>query len=306
MSIELRKILVPTDFSDCARAALSHALSLARQHGAEVHFLHVMVAYEEDPYSMVYQVTDRHTILQQQRDLCSRSMQEILAREDTTGLKVVEHRQRSFVVAPRILETATDLDVDLIVMGGHGRRGLRRLLLGSVAEEVVRTASCPVLTVREGGGDLRMPPRRIVVPLDLSQRGRPALETARRLAATETRIDLVHVVERPSVPLAYQPAREQAESYGFPRIAPRVEEAIAELAAQCAGPNVVSQIGVLEGRPADAIVDYAENSGADLIVLASHGFTGVDRLLIGSVAEQVVRSAGCPVLVLKDGATFDD
>ena len=306
MSIELRKILVPTDFSECARVALAQALDLARQHGAEVHFLHVMMAYEEDPYSLIYQVTDRHAILQQQQELCQRSMQDILEAENTDGLEIVEHRLRAFSVAPKILECATEMEADLIVIGAHGRRGIRRLLLGSIAEEVVRTARCPVLTVREGAQDLRMPPRKIVVPVDLSERGRSALEIARKLAATNTRIDLVHVVEDPIVPLAYQPAHEQAERYGFPQIAPRVEEAIAELAKNSAGPRVVSQIEVLEGRPAEAIVDYAESTGADLIVLTSHGFTGLDRLLLGSVCEEVVRLAGSPVLVLKDGVTFDD
>ena len=79
MTLRIDKILVPTDFSDCARVALDQALALARRHDAEVHFLHVMLSHDEDPYSLVYQLADRHSIYEQQVGICRDAMAEILA-----------------------------------------------------------------------------------------------------------------------------------------------------------------------------------------------------------------------------------
>lgn len=306
MPLNIDRILVPTDFSACAANALTQGLALARQHGAELCFLHVMMSHDEDPYSLVYQVADRHAIHRQQTELCRGTMQEILAEHDTAGVEVSERRTRAFSIAPAILETIDELDVDLVVMGAHGRRGLRRLLLGSIAEEVVRLASCPVLTVREDSEAVRVPPDRIVVPVDFSPHSRRALAVAKRMAAVGTRLDLVHVVENPILPHAYDPQPGDAERFTFPVIARRVEEAIAGWVAELGGPEVVCQVEVLEGRAADAITDYAAKADADLVVIATHGLTGLDHLLMGSVSERVVRMAPCPVLTLKDREAFED
>lgn len=306
MPLKIDRILVPTDFSPCAGTALAQGLALARQHGATLCFLHVMMSHDEDPYSLVYQVADRHAIHQQQSELCRATMRELLEEHDTAGVEVEERRSRAFAIAPTILDTIETLDIDLVVMGAHGRRGLRRLLLGSIAEEVVRLAPCPVLTVREGSETVRVPPARIVVPVDFSPHSKRALGIAKRMAEVGTRLDLVHVVENPILPHAYDPQPGDAERFTFPVIARRVEEAIAGWLADLGGSEVVCQIEVLEGRAADAITDYAERSDADLIVIATHGLTGINRLFLGSVSERVVRMANCPVLTLKDQDAFAD
>ena len=148
MNLPLRKILVPTDFSDCAAYALDQALVLAQQFDAEVHLLYVMMAYEEDPYSMVYQLPDRHELYLQQEKACSEQMAKLLE-ERNVGDSVVQHQVRAVAIAPEIARFAEEEGMDLVVMGGHGRRGWRRFLLGSVTEEVVRIAHPPVLILKK-------------------------------------------------------------------------------------------------------------------------------------------------------------
>lgn len=300
MALEISKILVPTDFSNCARAAFTQGLALARQHRAELHLLHVMMSHDEDPYSLVYQVSDQSTILQQQEELCRSTMEVLIDKHDTEGLEVHRHLRRAFAAAPAILDFVAEQGVDLLVIGGHGRRGLRRFLLGSVAEEVVRLAPCPVLTVREASQPLDFSSLgRIVVPVDFSAHSRLAFELARDLATAGSRLELVHVVELPVYPHYYDILHDQSQEFAFPQIAVKVEEALARFVAEAGGPEVECRAKVLEGPPAASLAEYVSSSGADLLVIATHGLTGLRHLLLGSVTEKLVRSVTCPVLTLK-------
>ncbi len=305
MAFAVRRILVPTDFSSCAQTALAQKISLAHQYGAELHLLHVMSSHDEDPYSLVYQVSDRDALYRQQHELCAGKLAELLSVEAATGLVTHRHLRRAFSIAPAIMELVEEKNIDCVVIGGHGRRGVRRFLLGSVAEEVVRLAPCPVLTVREQPLPDGPPPRdfadlsRILVPVDFSEHSRTALGTAKELAATGTRLELVHVVEIPVFPNYYDVLNNPGQEYAFPQIALKVEETIARFVQDTPGPDVECEITVLEGAAANNITDHAAQAGADLIVIATHGLTGFLHLLLGSVTEKVVRSAPCPVLTLK-------
>jgi len=305
MQMKIEKILVPTDFSACAQVAFSQAVVLARLNNAEIHVLHVMDSLEEDPYSLVYQLPDWQDLGRRQQARCADSMVELLTAHDTGGLAVREHLTRASITAPTILETAREQSIDLIVMGTHGRRGFRRFLLGSVAEEVVRSASCPVLTVSETATPLREDwPDHITVPIDFSEHSRIALRTAKALAAdnptqTRTTLDLVHVVEHPVYPNLYNPLADATADYSFPNIAHKVEDGIARFVEETGGPKVACEIKILEGPAAANITQHAEATRADLIVIATHGLTGLKHLLMGSVAEKVLRAASCPVLTLK-------
>lgn len=140
--ISLRRILSPTDFSAGSRRAAEYAGFLARRLGAELHLLHAVLVGQEraadgDEAASVEQLLERQA--------------ESLRSE--LGAPTIELRQvarRGYSAGVVILEYAVEMEAELIVLGTHGRRGAQRLLLGSVAEEVVRYANCPVLTVREG------------------------------------------------------------------------------------------------------------------------------------------------------------
>ena len=147
MASPVTTILVPTDFSETADAALEHASSLAGRLGASLHLLHVFT----DPYLGVVGTEPYAPPLPEMRERALEDVRACLA----TRLAAQQTAARpgacaivSGLTAKQIAQYAADHAIDLIVMGTHGRRGVAHLLLGSVAEHVVRTASCPVLTVR--------------------------------------------------------------------------------------------------------------------------------------------------------------
>lgn len=148
MAPTVNRILVPTDFSETADAALAYAKDLAVKLGASLHLVHVFT----DPYAVAACAPEVYAPVP--ADVRERALEEVrerlLERLDANE----EQRFRGSrgvvrgLIAPHIVEYAANQDIDLIVMGTHGRRGVAHLLLGSVAEHVVRTAGCAVLTVR--------------------------------------------------------------------------------------------------------------------------------------------------------------
>ena len=125
-------------------------MELAKQFDAELHLLHVVVLHQDDPHSLGQAFPGLEELHQRMEEAAASEMKRSIDGPRDAGLRVVEAQKRHVAAAPAILEYAEREDVDLIVLGTHGRRGLRRFLLGSVAEEVVRSAHCPVLTYREG------------------------------------------------------------------------------------------------------------------------------------------------------------
>ncbi len=295
--MRIRKTLWPTDFSACSSAALGHALYMAHRHSATLDLLHVVVLHDHDPFHPTYHFPDREAIFQRLGEIAAQGMKEQLSAHDGAALAIDEHQTRGTHAAPDILRFAREHDVDLIVMGGHGRRGLRRFVLGSVAEEVVRLARCPVMTVREQ--DPPRPPaiRRIVVPFDFSENGEAAYKAAGRIAEIhDAEPDLLHVVEAPVYSPYLEPPRRAGDSAS---IVERAEQSLERFVDESPAPEVPISMRAVEGIAAPSITTHAAKTGADLIVIATHGLTGLEHFLLGSITEKVVRTAGCPVLTLK-------
>jgi nucleotide-binding universal stress UspA family protein len=149
MAPTVTRILVPTDFSESADAALAYAKTLAGCLGASLHLLHVYT----DPYGPSVYVPEVYVPVP--AEMRERALEDVRAQlaqrldaEETTYFRGT-HAVVTGLTAKEIVKYAADHDIALIVMGTHGRRGVAHLLLGSVAEHVVRTAPCPVLTVRD-------------------------------------------------------------------------------------------------------------------------------------------------------------
>jgi nucleotide-binding universal stress UspA family protein len=292
--LNINTILVPTDLSDCAAEALRHAAYLADWHAAELHLVNVdarnMHQYEamRDGFPMDDEALDA---LLQPDDGTERHLP--VADDLAITQAQIEH-----VSAPVVIqEYAEEQDVDLVVMGTHGRRGTNRLLMGSVAEDVVRNVPCPVFTVREG---ITVAPgqavRRLLVPIDFSDPSRLALDHAKELAMTYgAEIHLLHVVEEVALPGAYG---MEPISFVVPEVIQSTESALAEMAEKDIGYEHV-RVESIAGYPATTILDYIEEHKIDLVTIATHGRTGLDRLLMGSVAEKVVRRSTCPVFTVK-------
>jgi nucleotide-binding universal stress UspA family protein len=200
--------------------------------------------------------------------------------------------------ADGILSYAAEHDTPLIVMGTHGRRGVRRLLLGSVAEEVVRRAPGPVVTVGRGAESSGAPTGgRLLVPIDLSGHQWRLLAHARAWAqAFDLSLTLLHVLHLDDPPAPYPPRSETPDA---DTLRARAEEALNEAAASVRDAGLAVDVATRSGHPAEEILAAVDEHDASLLAVATHGRTGLERVLMGSVAEAVIRQAPCPVLTVK-------
>jgi nucleotide-binding universal stress UspA family protein len=197
--------------------------------------------------------------------------------------------------ADEILRTAHEVDADLIVVGTHGRSGLDRMLCGSVAESVERQSSRPVLIVRNLESSQPGTPIRLILhPTDFSASSWPALGVARALArANQAGLVLLHV----------EPAEVlTGGSFYMPADLGPAREALAKMQKECAEAGLEGsvQTRLSQGDPVFDILGAAQELGCDLIVMGTHGRTGLRRLLMGSVAESIIRKAPCLTLLVKD------
>jgi nucleotide-binding universal stress UspA family protein len=199
-----------------------------------------------------------------------------------------------------ILDFAEERDIDLIVMGTHGRRGLGYLFLGSVAEKIVRRAKCPVLTVRESRHPRPVDRRtRILAPVDFSESSLQALSHAKEITAFYgSRLSLFHVIEETVHPYFYGTGKTSILEFR-PDIKSRCEKAMKRMFAEAPGPDVEVTHHTETGHAVREILRFVEREKVDLLVISTHGLTGLRHFLIGSIAEKVVRRAPCPVLTVK-------
>jgi nucleotide-binding universal stress UspA family protein len=277
----MKRILIPTDFSPHAYAALSHAVLFAESFGAEVHLLNIQV-----PYGPTSPLVEEYP--------GEAEAKRVLDSLNTGSAPAVRAIRRGFAAGPVILDYASSHDIDLIVMGSHGYRGVPRLLLGSVAEEVLRASTCPVLVIREA--EMSSPSYdHILVPVDFSTETDAQLEVATDLANRfGGSLDIIHVLDPPTVPELYVPVGPIATD--MKTIAHTAYESLEEIAEPLRVRHEVTT-EVLVGRAGKMIAKRARR--ADIIVMPTHGHSGVDRVLLGSVTEGVLRRVDCAVLALK-------
>ena len=292
MTTTIRRVLYATDLSNAARPAWEHAQQLGRLFGAEVLLLHVvpvasvpLTAYI--PWNLVQEV----------RAAGERKAREQLdALLDGSSDPRVKARVRIEQGTPtsRIVDVAREEDADLIVMGTHGHSGLGRVLLGSVADRVVRLAPCPVVTVPAGTAASPSSARlaRICYATDFSPSARAAWPWALALAeAARAELDLVHVT-----PLPVPDEDISADALGrMARLLHEQGQAEAERFLQDS-PLPPERVQVIIGRGvvSDQILHAARERAVDLIVMGTHGWSGLLRWTLGSVAHHVIQAAPRP------------
>lgn len=299
--LKIRRILYPTDFSETAEQALQHALFLAEQFEAELHMLHAVVLHENDPSDVERKFPEPPDILSHLFEIADSEMARLLEKTSAKTFTLREAKVRGFAAGEVTLEYAAKHDIDLIVMGTHGRRGPARVFLGSVAQEIVRHAECPVLTLRR-----REEPREIeaikniLVPIDFSEHSANAVAYAKQLAGLYgAELQLLHAIEEPVYPYFYTPAGGYSVPKQLEELRIKADEALDKVLAEAAGPPVEVEKFVVTGRPSTEIARFASENDSDMIVIATHGLSGLERLLLGSTSEQVVRLADCPVFTVK-------
>lgn len=146
--LTLKKILCPVDFSDLSLNALSIAVDLASKFQSELHLLHVFEGYDEISLNPETALTPMPQWLTKLRQVCQEKLAELPSADLAARCPVIVRADREGPAIHEILDYAAYQKIDLIVLATHGRTGLKHLLMGSVAENVVRSAKCPVLTVR--------------------------------------------------------------------------------------------------------------------------------------------------------------
>ena len=300
---QYRRILVPVDFSAEASRALRYGCALARQHQAQLYLIHVV--QDLVPIGIGgggIAASSAAQYVSEVEESAGEALSHVPSPSWTEGLTVL---RQTMIGSPgdRIVEFAKTNDIDLVCLGTHGRGGLKRLFLGSVAEKVVQHAHCKVLVVRTREREFvtaenESPAlRRILVPIDFSETSHAALEEAADLASRfDAELHLLHVVENNS-------ASVSEIALAYPIFQSYIHDLVKTAAAQMDGLRLPASIArvperkVVVGAPIDRINDYAAEHDIDLIVMGTHGRTGPSHWLMGSVAERVVRSAPCPVLV---------
>jgi nucleotide-binding universal stress UspA family protein len=296
--LTIHRILLARDFSHVSDQALRYATDLAQRFGATLHLLYADVLHE-DPFGA--ETAGSGEVLEAQiRERLALGADDTPLTEQYPDLQTMIDVRRDVAAAPAILSYADDEDVDLIMMGTHGRRGVRRLLLGSVAEEVVRRSDRSVLTVRKDGETGTPSIRRILVPIDFSDYAREALRHAVELARLyDAQLDLLHVVEENLHPAFYVGGVQSIYDVQ-PDIEDKARERMRDLLDEVAdADDVTAKRHVMTGRAARKITQFAEREGSDLVVMSTHGLTGLEHFMMGSVAEKVVRHVAAPVMTIK-------
>ncbi len=284
----MERILVPLDESPLAQAILPVVLHLARDQGTEVILLRAVQfqhpLWRDAVTAEVQTLTEAETALQ------------ALA----ASLREQRVQQARWVVwsaepAQAIHDAAKAYRADLIAMATHGRGGLNRLLLGSVAGAVVQSVPVPVLLIRG-----QIPPRtwslrKLLVPLSGDEASEAILPIAERFAGpADLELHLLEVVE--PLPANVEYVREE-ELWAFRRA--EAERYLEKVAARLIAKGLRVTWSVRAGRAPEAIIAAAGEIGVDLIAMATHGWGPLGRLVFGSVADEVLRTASVPVLLLR-------
>jgi nucleotide-binding universal stress UspA family protein len=306
-----RTLLVPLDGSTFAEHALPAALAIARHGRCRLHLVSVVTPLTEAYVEGLYIGTgDLEAQLgARQQTYLEGVARRLRDRADVSVTLAVPHGE----VATTLCQLLDKGEGDLVVMATHGRGALGRFWLGSVTDEMIRHATVPLLLVRPGGEavDLDHEPDlgKVVLPLDGTPLAEEILEPAITLTglmpeATLTLVRAVHtvvpVLYPPDVPDAQREAQHLAEQVEAMerRLHGEARHYLDDVAARLRGRGIAVQVEVVvEDKPAQAILREAEKVHAGLIALQTHGRRGLARLILGSVADKVIRAAHVPVLV---------
>ncbi|HEU4557121.1 MAG TPA: universal stress protein [Longimicrobium sp.] len=295
--LALRTILAATDLTDACDDVLRAAAGLARRTGGALHMLH---SFDFPPAPYFDDAAEAVTFQSRVED-SERTMEEQIGRTVPPDVAIAGRRVEIFTAARAITDYAAAIRADVIVMGPHTHHRRDAGFLGTTADRVIRTADVPVLVVR---GELRLPLRRLLVPIDLSEPTNGVLDTALRwgaglgagdgtLPAPEVvEMEIVHVMPRILASAELPFARATVP----PGMNAEVEAAV-ERAGRTSAVRVTEEV-LWGDRPDREIVCFVRETGSELVVMATHGHGMVKRALIGSTASGVARAAPCPVLLL--------
>jgi nucleotide-binding universal stress UspA family protein len=299
--ITVRNILVPIDFSKRSIKAIETTRRLAQRFSATIHLVHVhQFRYPDTFMGPVISAGELPDSFEEHRS--TRLAEQLKAIASKCGLSPRDqtHLRVGAPAFDAVCRFAKEIPADMIVMATHGYTGLKHVFLGSTAERVVQHSPCPVFVVRQLGKrpSEKSGYKKILVPVDFSDCSLEGLEYAIGFASEfGAKIILLH-----STYLGYNYPSEGNALYGVPALqeAPRedAERRMRKLVRTVKFERVKFETVLTEASPVLDICAFAKDHDVDLIITSTHGVTGFKHVLIGSIAEKVVRHAPCSVLVV--------
>jgi len=303
MKTLIRRILLATDFSPSSAQSFHIALTWAETCDAVLDIVHVMTILNEvDLDSAV-----ANMYIKEREKHSQSKLEALVSQAKETRPRVYSHLLEG-IPTDELTKFALSSHADLVITGTHGWTGFDRVMMGSVAERVICKAPCPVLCVRNMGhektastgklitGTSYSPPHHILLPIDFSDCSLDAYEYAVNLEKSfDVSITLIHVLEPISYSLDFTLSHPGEDRQHRENVKARLAELANAFTKQGLTANYI-----IKNKPAsEAILDARSESGADLIVMGTHGRQGFRRLVMGNVAAAVLRQSLVPVLTVK-------
>jgi len=284
------RILVPLDGSETAEVAVPRAEELAEMLEADITLLHVCESEDDKNYHMHSLHIEKIAELSKQR-----------AKEK--GFKV-NPVQLTGHHAEQIVDYADKEDIGLIIMATHGLSGIRRWVLGSVTEKVIRATTKPVIIIRADSDSAAI--KKALVPLDGSKESEAVLPYIEELASRlKSEVVLLHAVVpiTSAYSMPFEPAAVPLPQEDLSLLKVKAQEYLSEMAVMLNGKGIKTSSRVVFGPAADEIIGVADEINADLVAMSTHGRSGISRWAIGSVADKILRAGNTPVMLVREPGT---
>ncbi len=305
-----RKVVVPLDGSELAEEVLPHVVEMIRGRDSRVYLLSVtpmMRGVARPVVDLRPDGEERQRVEQELKEY----LRKVASRLESVAAEV-EVTVRSGRPADEILTFADNVGADLIAMTTHGRSGIRDWIFGSVADRILRGATCPVLLVRAGQTKLRTTYQRILIPLDgseLAEQILPYVKAFIRSSRTFPPEEITHIFllsvlttglgDRTVTLLTSYPPGLQLSATALRYAEVEMQRYLRSVAAVLRDHGAIVHIGVRQGAPAYEILTYAAEVEADLIGMTTHGLSGLSRWVYGNVAGKVLQGAHSPVFLVR-------
>lgn len=273
----MKKILVPTDFSDQAENALKVAAQLAKKHNCDIHLLHIVQipVQKVDALSTYNELPEAIYFMK----LAHKQFEDLIAKDYLQGITVHEHVEVDEIFKS-IYHVCKKQHIDLVIMGSNGASGLKEMLIGSNTEKVVRTSETPVMVIKKEHDVFNI--KNFVFASDFRDECKPTFKKAIDFATMfGSKIHLL-MVNTPTNFISSNDAENRMKSFiksfDFPNLTS----------------NIYNDISIEQG-----IMNFSQSIGADLIGMSTHGRQGISHFFNGSVSEDLVNHAKRPVITFK-------
>lgn len=283
-----RTIVVAFDGSEYSRAALIESSNLAKRYGGKVIMVHAVYFDEEEFGAKPEQLEKRFEL---GKKICYQAKEAFSSEFKIDIESIICEGEPPSV----IMDIARERQADLVAMGTYGRRGLKRLIMGSVTSHVIVNSPCDVLVVKRPCDECTGIYKSILVPFDGSEFSKNALGRACQLSKVASAdITVVYVIPRYEEMIGF--FRTESIKRSLFREAERIMDEAKKVASLC-GASIATTIQ--EGHAGDKIMETANSLENDLIVLGTYGWKGLNKAIMGSTTERVIMNAHCPILVVR-------